>query len=291
MGKVTNIEWTDHTHNPWWGCEHAGTPGCDHCFAKDTDRRFGGGGHWRRGAEPRLFGDRYWKDPLRWNAAAKRDGVRRKVFCGSMCDVLQRGDTLDVERQRLFKVIADTPDLDWLLLSKRLENARSLLPSGWFDVGWPSHVWAGVSVEDQACAEVRLEQLGRLPAPVRFVSAEPLLGELDVQRWLPSVDWVIVGGESGMKARTLDPSWVLWLRAQCAQRKTPQVFKGWGKWLPSSQICRRGDGGELVKTTMAPPAGRRREHGQTFYAVGKKHSGALLGGHEYKQFPKGPHTS
>jgi protein gp37 len=307
MGRTTNIEWTDHTFNPWWGCSKL-TPGCDHCYAKEHDRRFGDGNHWGIGAEPRLFSDRHWQEPLRWNAAARRDGVRRKVFCGSMCDVLQHGGLLVDARERLFALIDETPDLDWLLLSKRLENAPDLLPASWFEGAWPSHVWAGVSVENQGCA-YRLELLVSLPAPVRFVSCEPLLSELDVQAWLPgthqstcdmdddcscgarhpmeAIHWVIVGAESGMRARPPDPAWVLWLRDQCRQRETPFFFKGWGKWLPASHAERRDE--ELrLQTAMLPRGGTTEAYGHRYHAVGKKHSGALLGGLEYKQFPKGP---
>ena len=120
MGKQSGIEWTDHTFNPWWGCTHAGSPGCDHCYAREVARRF---------SDPcfdkhprRTFGKRHWNEPRRWNRAAERSGKRAKVFVGSMCDVLEEGDVQLLERERLLWLIDQTPHLDWLLLSKRPEG-------------------------------------------------------------------------------------------------------------------------------------------------------------------------
>lgn len=218
MGKETGIAWTDHTFNIAWGC-HKVSPGCDHCYAETFSKRTG---HaiWGppKDTERRTFGEKHWAGPLKWNAAAERDGVRRRVFSNSMADLFEAHPTIDAEREKLWPLIHATPWLDWLLLTKRIERARKHLPADW-GKGYPN-VWLGTSIESGAYLG-RLWHLLAIPAKVRFLSLEPLLEHftlgLDLLMQDPEYgearaegagrvawpDWVIVGGESGPNHREM----------------------------------------------------------------------------------------
>ena len=212
MGKETGIAWTDHTFNIAWGCFKV-SPGCKHCYAETFSKRTG---HDIWGPPEttarRTFGAKHWTEPLAWNAAAKREGVRKRVFCSSMCDVFEDHATIDTEREKLWPLIRATPQLDWQLLTKRPERIAANLPDDW-GTGYPN-VWLGTSIESQAY-NGRLWHLLSVPAPIHFVSCEPLLEAftlgLDFEwdaatrggrefRW---PDWVIVGGESGLGHREM----------------------------------------------------------------------------------------
>jgi protein gp37 len=224
---TTTIEWTGrrlpdgtmipgYTFNPVWGCMKV-SEGCRYCYALSLARRMG---------YPNLWGPDYWQRPLQWNQVAARSGHRRSVFCGSMCDVFEEEHpTIEHERTKLWPLIERTPWLNWLLLTKRPHFVREMVP---WDTRWPENVWIGTSVETQARAALRLPYLVELPARVRFLSCEPLLEELDLTEWLPQVQWVIVGGESGQRARPMHPSWARSLQEQCAQHQVPFFFKQWG---------------------------------------------------------------
>lgn len=200
MGTSTEIAWTDHTFNPWWGCARV-SAGCEHCYAEAMARRWGHG--WGPGAARRLFGDAHWAEPLRWARDAARAGFRHRVFCASMADWLEDRDDLDDERTRLRTLIEATPELDWQLLSKRPENAARLSP--WEQGPYPPHVWLGTTVEHAGTALRRLDALCALDAAVRFVSCEPLLGSINLRPWLSQgISWLIVGGESGPGRREMD---------------------------------------------------------------------------------------
>lgn len=239
MGKETAIAWTHHTFNPWWGCEKV-SPGCTNCYAEAWDKRTGGN-HWR--GERRFFGAKHWREPLKWNRDAKDLGVRRRVFCASMADVfeLRPGDDAQAEaRMRLWQTIENTPHLDWLLLTKRPEAIRSLLPAAWQQVP-RDNVWLGTSVEDQERADERIPKLVSAPAYVHFLSVEPLLDFVSLlqyfsspsHRWTPraltnGLDWVIVGGESGTRARSCDIAWIRSIVAQCKASSVPCFVKQMG---------------------------------------------------------------
>ncbi len=234
MGKDSSIEWTHHTFNPWWGCAKV-SPGCEHCYAETWAKRVGEN-IWGAGQDRRLFGDKHWGDPLKWNAAAEAEGQRKRVFCASMADVFEARSDLDPSRNRLWKLIDQTPLLDWLLLTKRPQNIGGRVPWG---KQWPKNVWIGTSIEDQQRADERLPILLELPAIYRFLSCEPLLGPVDLIRWtsqrpkhLHRIDWVIAGGESGPHARAMLPGWARKLRDQCQQSGIPFHFKQWGHWAP-----------------------------------------------------------
>lgn len=224
MGENSKIEWTHHTFNPWWGCTRV-SPGCEHCYAEAFAKRVGY--KWGPKAERRLFGDKHWNDPLRWNRDAEKGGVRRRVFCASMADVFEDRLELCDPRKRLWQLIEQTPFLDWLILSKRPENMARLAPEEWCD-GWPDNVWAMTTVEDQARADSRVPLLHAVPARVRGLSVEPLLGPVRLS--LSGISWVIVGGESGHGARKMDPEWVRAIRGQCLGEGVAFHFKQWGEY-------------------------------------------------------------
>lgn len=231
MGRDSAIQWTDHTFNPWWGCTHApGDPQCLNCYAEALAKRVGVG--W--GSSPRrMFGDKHWHEPEVWNAAAARAGVRHKVFCASMCDVFESSTSGEVAeaRVRLWDTIRRCDKLDWLLLTKRPQNVELMVPKAWMKEAWPANLWMGTSAGTQAVLDHRGRILLRIPAPVRFVSGEPLLGPLSFRNgpenrwgmddshdgfWDPHVpfDWVILGGESGPRARAM---YVQWMRGVIAE--------------------------------------------------------------------------
>ncbi|HKS96745.1 MAG TPA: DUF5131 family protein [Terriglobia bacterium] len=216
MGEKSKIEWTDATFNPWHGCTKV-SPACDHCYAETFARRVGFSETgsklpiWGKDAGRRFFGDAHWNEPLKWNKQAEREGVRKRVFCGSMCDVMEDSEDLQHSRVRLYNLIDDTPHLDWLLLTKRPQNFRRFLPKTWLDRPRPN-VWGMTTVEN-ADYLWRTEELLRTPFAVRGLSIEPLLGPLTLD--LAGIHWCIVGGESGPGARPMHPQWVRGLRDQC----------------------------------------------------------------------------
>lgn len=171
MGKATSIEWTDHTFNPWWGCTKV-SPGCDHCYAEAWARRVGVA-VWGHKEPRRFFSDAHWQQPRAWDAVAGDKKVRQRVFCASMADVFEERRDLDPTRERLWRLIEVTPNLDWQLLTKRPQAVKRIAP--WGD-DWPSNVWLGTTVEDQDRANLRLPLLLSIPAKVRFLSCEPLIG-------------------------------------------------------------------------------------------------------------------
>lgn len=228
MSEKTGIEWTDHTFNIAWGCMKV-SPGCQHCYADTLSKRYG---HnvWgpAKTTGRRTFGAKHWADPLKWDAAAKRDGVRRRVFCCSMCDVFEEHPTIDAERERMWPLIRATPNLDWQILTKRPERIAANLPADWGE-GY-ANVWLGTSVESQEYADERIPQLLAVPAAVRFLSCEPLLGPVTFRwaKWHPvrgswhldgirGLHWIIVGGESGGGARPFDVEWAREIVKQCGE--------------------------------------------------------------------------
>lgn len=255
----SKIEWTDHTFNPWIGCTKV-SPGCAHCYAETLNKRMGWA-EWGKGGKRKKTGRENWKKPLQWNHTAhlryeKGDGKRPRVFCASLADWLDE-EVPWSWRMDLYDLICATPYLDWLLLTKRPERfdaamremAGARTSAGWWADGRegcvPENVWVGTSVEDQKRADERIPALLDIPAKVRFLSCEPLLGPLDLSGFfggpyvgLPGdvvvpnynfgIDWVIVGGESGPGARPMEREWVGDLRRQCDAASVAFFFKQWG---------------------------------------------------------------
>ena len=235
----TKIEWTDYTFNPWRGCTKIAS-GCDNCYAERMARQNPAVlGEWGPDGKRAWAAEAYWRLPSKWNEQAAKNGVRRRVFCGSLMDVFEDRPELVVPRIRLFDTIASTPDLDWLLLTKRIENVKPILraayelPGGiWEDqqTYWNPllpNVWLGISASNQAEIDASVPILLDMPAAVRFISLEPLLGPVAFP--LDSrLNWVIVGGESGPHARPMHPDWARSIRDDCQCHDVPFFMKQMG---------------------------------------------------------------
>lgn len=272
MGTDTAIEWAHHTYNPWIGCTKI-SPACDHCYAAEWDKRYNGGEHWGAGVQRKRTSIQTRNAPYRWARKARETGERPRVFCCSLADVFDH-EVPREWRTELFRVILDTPELDWLLLTKRIGNAynmsqRALWANGFhpgMNHSLPDNVWLGITVVTQAEADRDIPKLLNVPAAVRWLSMEPLLecvdltliqpqaGEyLDVldqveaalyadePRSLPAIDWVVAGGESGPGARPMHPDWVRSLRDQCGAAGVPFLFKQWGEYAPACHHYESGD--------------------------------------------------
>jgi protein gp37 len=212
MGENTGISWANSTFNPWVGCTKVG-PGCDGCYAEATDARFKGG-HWGVGAPRRRTSEANWKQPRAWNKRI-RIGDRRRVFGGSMCDPFDN-EIPDEWRADYWALIRETPNLDWLLVTKRIGNAAKMLPPDWGD-GYPN-VWLLATIVNQPEADRDMGKLVDLPARIRGVSVEPMLGPLNILPWADKLDWVICGGESAQRghgARSMSLEWAIDLAEQC----------------------------------------------------------------------------
>ena len=216
MGATTKIEWCHHTFNPWWSCTQV-SPLCDHCYAMMLDARWFKREHWGPRAAYRYFDDEFWDAPLKWDRLAGAEGCRRRVFCASMADVFDNAVDPTV-RDRLWRLIRATHNLDWLLLTKRIGNAPEMLPADW-SVGYPN-VWLLVSV-DQAALERDVPKLLAIPAMVHGVSVEPQLAPVRLGEFAPLLQWVINGGESGAGARPFHLEWSRALIAECKNAASP----------------------------------------------------------------------
>lgn len=270
MGERTEISWTDHTFNPWTGCTKV-SPGCANCYAETMCNRFPHLGEWGPGAERKRTSEANWRKPLGWARKARRAGGRKpRVFCASLSDWLDPEVPAEWLAD-LLALIAKTSDaLDWQLLTKRPGLWRERLdaaadarievnpPGAQFAERWlageaPEGVWLGITVEDQRRADERRRSLLEIPARVRFLSCEPLLGHLD-HLCQGGIHWCIAGGESGPKARPMNPEWARALRDQCEEAGVAFHFKQWGEWSN----------------------GKRK---------GKKNAGRLLDGRTHDAFP------
>lgn len=273
MSENSKIEWTDHTFNPWEGCQKVG-PGCDHCYAETRNARFGGGTaiNWGPGAPRRRTSASNWNKPMTWNRAHAeffaQHGRRQRVFCASLADVFD--NAVDPQwRADLFELIEATPNLDWLLLTKRIGNVVDMVTEacelidhgdGWLSLWaqgqWPANVWLGATIVNQEEADRDIPKLLAVPARRRFLSMEPLLGAVDLtgscRPWgehgasaalLSRIHWIIVGGESGPGARPMHPDWARSLRDQCTAAGVSFLFKQWGEWHTAAAI---GSTGEAV---------------------------------------------
>lgn len=354
MGEKTKIEWADSSWNPVSGCTEV-SPGCDHCYAKSTAERFRGtpGHYYENGFDLTLRPDKL-DLPLRWVKP-------RRIFVNSMSDLFHDQVPSEYVA-RVFAVMALAPRHTFQLLTKRHGRMRSLVGSAafrdavateverlaaledspvaasvrdevrrraakWLDPlpggRWPlPNVWLGVSVEEQRWADIRIPALLETPAAVRFLSMEPLLGPVMLDRYLtvssiediklglpPLIDWVIVGGESGHGARPMHPAWARSLRDQCVRAGVPFTFKQWGEWQDGSAApWQRGEDHIIVRDGRHEPARdhwakdergwwtsdlikarNHREKGSedaTFISrVGKKAAGRDLDGRTWDQYP------
>ncbi len=304
MGANTRIEWADHTFNPWLGCTRL-SPACDYCYAAAWAKRTGKPELWE--GERRRTSPGNWMQLRKWNLAAEAAGVRARVFCASLADVFDN-QVPSRWRDDLWHWITYTPHLDWLLLTKRPQNIERFLPDtraglpAWGD-GWPN-VWFGTTAENAEEYRRRWPHVAAVPAVVRFLSAEPLLGplgDLDLGR-VGAPDWIIAGGESGPYARPMHPDWPRDLRDQCEAAGVAFLFKQWGEWLPwepdagpylIAQNGRIEDRHALLPADIDNDrswddglwaVGEGLSH-FAFQRVGKKTAGRLLDGREHNGLP------
>lgn len=246
MGK-TSIEWADFSFNPWIGCTKV-SEGCDHCYAETLAAR-------RKWAQwgpkaPRVrTALSTWKQPRTWDRKARAEGRFDFVFCASLSDVFDKAAPQEWRRD-LWQLIADTPNLTWLLLTKRPQLVAKMVrdfPGGWGD--GPLNVWIGTSIEHQKALDARLAHFKAIPARRHFISAEPLLGPLDFGKdGLRGIDWVIGGCESGPGRRTFqgrEVGWIRQLHKQCGDAGVDFFFKQWGDVPPIGQAAGKLDGYEI----------------------------------------------
>ena len=214
MAQLSTIEWTDATWNPVTGCSKI-SPGCKHCYAERLGHRLQmmGQPRYRNGFRVTLQPD-FLAEPLRW-------AKPRLIFVNSMSDLFHEQVPIEYI-EKVFAVIEQAGWHVFQVLTKRAKRLEDLAPQ----LLWPSNLWMGVSVESEAYAW-RIDYLRRVPAAVRFLSVEPLIGPIP-RLPLRGIDWVIVGGESGPGARPMDARWVRDIRDCCIRRGVPFFFKQWG---------------------------------------------------------------
>ena len=264
---------TENSFSPWHGCSRK-SPGCRFCYADTNEQRW----HkdttlWRRNGERRVVADSTWAQPSSWDRQAAAAGVDQLVFCASMCDVFEEHPQVIDARARLWTVIAQTPHLQWQLLTKRPENVAAMVP--WAPGAWPHNVWLGTSVERQQEADERIPLLLATSARIKFLSLEPLLSPVDLTGFLierrpvtdpeldapdgavvdgmerigdhwtrtAGLDWLIIGGESesAAKARPMQLEWAQDLCAQGARYEVSVFVKQLGRRL-ALQVGARGVG-------------------------------------------------
>lgn len=297
----SKIEWTEHTFNPWMGCTKV-SPACDNCYAEKLVTGRMGKDVWGAGKPRALTSISNWNQPLKWNREAEKAGKRARVFCASLADVFDN-EVPQEWRHRLYDLILATPHLDWLLLTKRIGNAKKFLPADWLVEPRPN-IWIGATIANQEEADRDIPKLLEVPAVIRFLSMEPLLGPVNLRPLRleqngervsiyplegafqipsshynvmhPRIHWVIVGGESGPGARpTMTAKMVRSLRDQCEGAGTPFLFKQWGDWAPY-------DRGQVDTTTLVSP-GAFDEPMQKF---GKKAAGRMIDGRTHDGVPR-----
>lgn len=319
MADKTGIEWTDATWNPVTGCTKV-SAGCDHCYAETIARRFAGGPAYPNGFDVTLRAHKL-DQPLRWTRP-------RRVFVNSMSDLFHQ-DIPESFILGVFGVMAQAEQHTFQVLTKRHARMRALLTRWADEVPWLAeplpNVWLGVSVETQQWADIRIPALLDTPAAVRFISAEPLLGPIKLgafvdesiarrdgghdglcdganggcfvpwcrcschHREYPTLDWVIVGGESGPGARPMHPAWARTLRDQCSAAGVPFLFKQWGEWTPTGRLgmpypthwVSARDGRVLTEDAALADGGSF----VGMYRVGKKAAGRELDRRNHDEYP------
>ncbi len=303
MAENSKIEWCDSTFNPWIGCTKV-SPGCDHCYAETLmDKRM----HvvqWGQGRKRTSAAN--WRQPLAWERGHSDfmtlHNRRQRVFCASLADVFDN-EAPAVWRAELFALIGLTPHLDWLLLTKRIGNAPKMMDQpGMPKDGMPANVWLGATVVNQEEADRDIPKLLAVPARVRFLSIEPMLGPICVERATDqadegTIDWVIAGGESGPAARPVHPDWLRALRDECDAFGVPFIFKQFGEWRPpmeGEEFNTAMGRAQKVPAFIVAPEGtvhcfeneRTASGGKVMLRVGKKLAGRRLDGLTHDQFPE-----
>jgi protein gp37 len=278
MGARSKIEWTDSTFNPWVGCTKIARAkrapsACDFCYAEKWAKRSGQvewGNHPRRRTT-----DVYWRGPITWNEQARAFQVkhrrRQRIFCASLADVFD--NQVDPSwRSDLFELIRRCDQLDWQLLTKRPQNIRTMLPHDWA-TGYPN-VWLGTTAEDAKAYQQRVPHLLNVPSAVHFVSYEPAigpLGQLEIDSLFP--DWLIIGGESGVRSdliRHTNPQWVRDAVAECQRLGIAPFLKQWGTYKNNPCVVENAYSIEQAMQFDPPENGK---------------GGGKLDGHFWREFP------
>ena len=342
MSDFTNIEWCDATLNIWWGCTKV-SDGCKFCYAEHLADHRHKKGNWGPTGTRREV--KSWRSTLeKISKRAKAENRRLKVFCQSMSDTFEGPETMggvgsenwmtvSLLRDQLLGAIGNYPHLDFLLLTKRPENVLRCIAAyetfihewvGNYDYqwSWPTNLWIGTSVEDQKTADERIPHLLTIPASVRFLSCEPLLGPVTLpfptnreaheeaagmgiepmffrisginpdERTGNGIHWVIVGAESGPNARPMNPDWARSLRNQCVAAGVAFFFKQWGEWMPSDHFrkydkdCQRWSATDGLGCCITEAPGFTQIRDDMF-RVGKKRAGRILDGREWNEYPEG----
>lgn len=360
MADKTEIAWCDSTLNPWIGCTKVG-PGCDNCYAEkqDNHRKWTPEG-WGAGKPRKKTSPENWRKPVRWNAETflecacgwrgaetellppsgahhflrkdkrcpgcgeyeGRKPARRRVFCASLADVFDN-EAPQEWRDELFALMEATPNLDWLVLTKRIGNVGKMIPCRWFET-WPANVRIGITVVTQKEANRDIPQLLRLNCP-NFLSMEPLLEGVDLTRievklasgptayinalaggvMIPGagrvlfarhkIQWVIVGGESGPEARPMHPEWARVIRDHCEDFGTPYLFKQWGEFQPVAHCeegCQRvpeavhiSGAVEIIPSEAFAHLAGKAPGWTGMCQIGKKKAGRTLDGKTHNGYP------
>jgi protein gp37 len=277
MSENSKIEWCHHTFSPWVGCTKV-SAACDNCYAESWSKRSGSPELWQ--GERRRTSSSYWQQPAKWDRQAKKQGTRFRVF-PSLCDPFDN-QVPSRWRDDFWYWIEQTPNLDWLLLTKRPQNIAKMLPDPRTGVkpwgaGW-RNVWLGTTAEDETEYRRRWPFLAAIPAVVRFISYEPALGHLGeaIHAHTTRPDWFICGGESGPNARPMHPRWARSLRDQCKAAGVPFHFKQWGSLHPVYANPPDQEGTDFMC----------RPDGSPVTVRGPKNY-RLLDGVEHNEFPEG----
>lgn len=219
MGKKTGIEWTDSTWNPWMGCTKV-SQGCKNCYMFREQERYGHDPSTLRRSKTTFEDPLKWKDP-------------RRIFVCSWSDFFHE-DVPWEWRKEAYDIMFECSHHTFLILTKRPWEIGRYMSYDWWEI--VDNAWLGITAENQETFIKRMPYLAKIPAAKKFVSAEPLLGMLDISQWVDEIDWIIVGGESGANARIMLVEWVEEISRKAYQNDIPYFFKQWGEWIPELWI-------------------------------------------------------
>lgn len=289
--NITKIECCDITINPARGCSHC-SPGCAHCYAERFAARM------VKHPNPKISGkyrgvvDEHGKwtgkiSSFDLSIFHKLPKKPKRIFVGCMTDLFHEGTPFE-DLRHAWKQMAFLSRHTFMILTKRAKRMSDFFKDYKFVP--PKNIWLGVTVCNQEEADEKIPLLLQTPAAVRFVSIEPMLGPVEIGKYLmeqhhhcPPIDWVICGGETGPVARPMRPDWVRSLRDQCQSEGVPYFFKGWGEWVTENQSP---EDIVLPSHSKIPRGWKGRKYEDSVYRVGKRRAGRLLDGREWNEVPE-----